>query len=76
MYGMHKTTVYIPEDLKQALSKAAAARGLSEAELIREALREATARTAPPRPRLPLFKSGKPLLAEQADEALGGFGES
>ena len=46
-----------------------------EAELIREALRAVTAHSAPPRPRLPLFKSGKPRLAERVDEALAGFGE-
>jgi len=76
MYGMQKTTVYIPEDVKQALGRAAAARGVSEAELIREALRTLTSQATPPRPRLPLFKSGKPRLAECVDEALSGFGES
>ena len=76
MYGMQKTTVYIPEDVKRALGQVAAARGVSEAELIREALRTLTSKTTPPRPRLPLFKSGKPRLAERVDEALSGFGES
>jgi hypothetical protein len=76
MYGMQKTTVYIPEDVKRALGQAAAARGVSEAELIREALRMITSSTPPPRPRLPLFRSGKPGLAKRMDEALEGFGES
>ncbi len=76
MYGMQKTTVYLPKDLKQALGQVAEARGLSEAELIREALRALTAQAIPPRPRLPLFKSGKPDLAEMVDEALAGFGET
>ena len=76
MYGMQKTTVYIPEDVKRTLSRVAAARGVSEAELIREALRALTAQATPPKPRLPLFKSGKPRLAEGVDEALAGFGES
>ena len=76
MYGMQKTTVYIPEDLKRILRQVAAARGVSEAELIREALRELTARAIAPKPRLPLFRSGKPELAEQVDEALTGFGEA
>ncbi len=76
VYGMQKTTVYIPEDVKRALSRVAAARGISEAELIREAVRIHTLQAAPPRPRLPLFKSGKPRLAEGVDEALAGFGES
>jgi Arc/MetJ-type ribon-helix-helix transcriptional regulator len=76
VYGMHKTTVYIPEDLKRALGQVAARRGISEAELIREALRALTAEARPPKPRLPLFKSGKPQLAEEVDEALAGFGET
>ena len=73
MYGMQKTTVYVPEELKRSLAQAAAARGCSEAELIREALRAVTAGSAP-RPRLPLFESRKPRLAERVDEALAGFG--
>lgn len=73
--AMQKTTVYIPEDVKQALGRIAAARGMSEAELIREALRTLTSQTTPPRPRLPLFNSGKSRLAERVDEALSGFGE-
>ena len=76
MHGMQKTTVYVPDELKHALERAAAARGCSEAELIREALRTVTARAAPPRPRLPLFRSRRPRLAERVDEALAGFGGS
>lgn len=75
MYGMQKTTVYIPEDGKRALARAAASRGVSEAALIREALR-AIFQAGQPRPRLPLFKSGKPRLAERVEEGLSGFGES
>lgn len=73
--AMQKTTVYIPEDVKRALGQLAAARGVSEAELIREALRTLTSQTPPPRPRLPLFNSGKSRMAERVDEALSGFGE-
>ena len=43
---MQKSTVYIPEDVKRALGQMAAARGVSEAELIREALRTLTSKTA------------------------------
>jgi Arc/MetJ-type ribon-helix-helix transcriptional regulator len=75
-YGMQKTTVYIPQEVKRALSRVAAARGVSEAELIREAVQALTSQATPPKPRLPLFKSGKPRLAERVDEALSGFGES
>jgi plasmid stability protein len=76
MNGMQKTTVYIPEDVKRALRQVAASRGVSEAELIREALRAVAERSVPPRPRLPLFDSGKPGLVERIDEALSGFGKS
>lgn len=73
---MQKITVYIPEDVKRALTQLAAVRGVSEAELIREALRGLTSQVTPPKPRVPLFKSGKPRLAERIGEALSGFGES
>ena len=72
---MQKTTVYLPQALKRALGQVAAVRGCSEAELIREALRELAKQATPHRPRLPLFRSGKPRLAEQVDRALTGFGK-
>ncbi len=76
MYGMQKTTVYLPEELKRSLERVAVRRGISEAELIRDALRAATLEAAPPKPRLPLFESGVPDLAERVDEVLEGFGET
>ena len=76
MYGMKKTTVYLPDELKAALERSAASRGQSEAELIRQAVRDLTRRLEPPRPRLPLFSSGDPTLAERVDEDLArGFGD-
>ena len=75
LYGMQKTTVYIPKEVKRALGRVAASRGVSEAELIRQALRALIAEDPHPRPRLPLFKSDKPRLAENIDDALSGFGE-
>jgi Arc/MetJ-type ribon-helix-helix transcriptional regulator len=75
MYGMKKTTVYLPEDLKSALGRVAAERGKSEAELIREAVRDLIRNSEAPRPRLPLFASGDPTLAERVEEELRGFGE-
>jgi Ribbon-helix-helix protein, copG family len=75
MYGMRRTTVYLPDDLKAALERTASARGTSEAEVVREALVAATRLPAYPKPRLPLFESGDSTLAERVDEALAGFGE-
>lgn len=75
VYGMQKTTIYLPEKLKHALEQAASQRGGSEAELIRWALEKALTELVPPRPRLPLFRSKEPLLATRVDRALRGFGE-
>jgi len=72
---MKKTTVYLPDDLKSALGRVAAERGWSEAELIREAVRDLIRNSERPRPRLPLFSSDDPTLAERVDEELRGFGE-
>jgi hypothetical protein len=71
---MRKTTVYLPDDLKAGLARAAAASGRSEAELIREGVSVVIER-ATPKPRLPLFDSGDPMFAHRADELLEGFGE-
>ena len=72
---MRKTTVYLPDELKESLRRLSAGSGRSEAELIREAI-AALARTAGrPRPRGRLFASGDSSLAEHAEAALAGFGE-
>lgn len=70
---MEKTTVYLPEDLKAALKRTAAQRGMSEAEVIRESIRQ-TVTEVRPRPRGGLFSSGHPI-ARRAEELLTGFGE-
>lgn len=72
---MEKTTVYLPDELKRALRRAARASGRSEAELIREGIGLVTGTQRIAEPRLPLFESGRPDLAEHVDEALDGFGE-
>ena len=72
---MKKTTVYLPDELKAALEREARASGRSEAALIREAIEDLTGRGASSGPKLPLFSSGKPGLAENADRELAGFGE-
>jgi Ribbon-helix-helix protein, copG family len=70
MYGVRRTTVYLPDDLKAALERTAGAEHRTEAELVREGIQLVTARHAAPEPRLPLFESGHPVIAEQVDEAL------
>jgi hypothetical protein len=72
MYGMRKTTIYLPDDLKDAVAGEAERSGRSEAEVIRSAV-EAAVMPKRPRPRPALF-SGEPI-ADRVDEFLAGFGE-
>jgi plasmid stability protein len=72
---MTKTTIYLPDDLKQAIARIASASGRSEAEVIRDALRTMVRGAGRPRPRGALFTSGDPFLSERVDEALAGFGQ-
>ncbi len=76
MYGMRRTTVYLPDELKAALERTAAAEGKSEAEIVRAALAAATEAHAHPAPRVPLFEGTDPTLAERVDDELArGFGD-
>jgi hypothetical protein len=72
---MEKTTVYLTTEQKRALARAARAEGRTEADLIREGIEAVTSRHRVAEPKLPLFDSGLPDLAERADEYLAGFGE-
>ncbi|MXV87609.1 MAG: ribbon-helix-helix protein, CopG family [Acidimicrobiales bacterium] len=72
-----QTTIYLPDDLKERLERAAAKARCSEAALVREALVEALARREA-RPTTPLFNDGwgDPDIAVNVDEHLArtGFG--
>jgi len=74
MYGVKRTTIYLPEDLKSTLARAAEEEGRTEADLIREGI-ERLLRSRRPEPHVPLFASGKSDLAENVDKLLAGFGE-
>lgn len=67
---MKKTTLYLPDDLKEAVERRARQLGRSEADVLREAIAAAVQR---PAPRAGVFTSEP--LAERADELLAGFGE-
>jgi metal-responsive CopG/Arc/MetJ family transcriptional regulator len=69
---VRKTTVSLPADLWEALERVSRARGVSKAEVIRQALRDAV---GDPRPHGGLLASGQPI-ARVADEHLAGYGES
>ena len=75
VYGMKRTTVYLPEELKAELERVAAADMVAEAELIREGVRRVVEERGQRRPQVPLFESGDATLAERVDELLRGFGE-
>ena len=71
MYGMKRTTVYFPDELKQRLEEVAVRESRSEASIIREAVRTALDGRAAPPPKLPLFDGwGDPTLADRVDELL------
>lgn len=71
MYGMKRTTVYLPDELKARLEAEAARRGTTEAEVIRDAVDKETQRR---RPRGGLFRDGR-FDASKMDEYLVGFGD-
>ena len=76
--GMRKTTVYLPDALKRRLERCAREQGRSEADVIRAALDEYTARNGRRRPQLPLARgTGIPTdLAARDEEYLAqGFGK-
>lgn len=78
MYGMKRTTVYLPDDLKAALERTAERERRTEADIIRESLAAALSGRERPRPRVPLgnYSLGDPSIAERVDEILmAGFGE-
>ncbi len=72
---MTKAVVHLPEDLKADLERVARDEGRSEEELILEGVRRIVDIHRSPAPRVPLFSSNDPTLAERADELLKGFGE-
>lgn len=68
---MNKTTVYLPETLKQGVERLARQRSCSEAEVIRQAIQDAISR---PKPRAGIIP-GDSAWAERVDDYLEGFGE-
>lgn len=74
---MVKTSVYLPDELKDRLAQAAEVSGESEATIIRSALGSWLASML--RPRSKMFGSlefGDPDFAENVDKYLVGFGEN
>ena len=74
--AMRKTTVYLPDTLKDRIERLAKREQRSEAEIIRNALESFTTGRDRPRPTVPLYRGqGITNVAENVDEALAeGFG--
>ena len=73
---MIKTTLYLPDDLKEAIALKARSEQTSEAEVIRHALEEATVGFSSPAPipRIPEW-GGDGTVASRVEEILAdGFG--
>jgi hypothetical protein len=72
LYGMVKTTVYLPDELENRLDAEAIATGVSKAELIRRGI--AMLLDASDRPKnnapLPVFHSGRSRNADEMDNAI------
>lgn len=75
---MRKTTVYLEPELDRALARLAAWDGISKAEVIRRALREATREVKRPRMRAIRVGRGPGDVADDVDRHLAetGFGVS
>ena len=74
IHGMHKTTLYLEDEVRERIARVAKETGRSQADVIRDALRLALMPRGKPRS-IGLGRGG-PDLADRADELLEGFGES
>jgi hypothetical protein len=74
---MVKTSVYLPDELKDRLARAAQVSGESEASIIRSALEQWLAAMLRPRSSmLGSIEFGDPDLPGKVDDLLNGFGEA
>ncbi|MGA8808856.1 MAG: CopG family transcriptional regulator [Thermoanaerobaculia bacterium] len=73
---MRKTTIYLPDEMKKRIEKVARTSGKSEADVIRDAIDNATLAAGAPVPRIPLLDAGlgDPTIAENVDALLESFG--
>lgn len=75
MYGMVKTTLYLPDDLKSAVALKARREGKSEAEVIRQALVQAAGDYMAPMPRVPDWPGDGTVSLRVKDLLAAGFGK-
>jgi Arc/MetJ-type ribon-helix-helix transcriptional regulator len=76
MYGMKRTTIYLPDEMKADIEREAARRGVTEAEVIRSAVEANLAMRPRRRIQTPAIPEGiDEDIADRVDELLGGLGE-
>ncbi len=76
MYGVKRTTVYFPEEMKAAIEREAARRGVTEAEVIRVAVKSALRkRTRRKRITAAIPEGLGEEIGTRVDELLEGLGE-
>ena len=76
MYGVKRTTVYFPEEMKAAIEREAARRGVTEAEVIRDAVAALLADRKPRRRITPAIPEGLgEEIGTRVDELLEGLGD-
>lgn len=74
MYGVKRTTIYLPDDLKKAIEREASRRGITEAEVIRQAVGQHV-RPQNRNLQLPVFPEGfGEEIGTRVDELLEGMG--
>jgi len=73
---MVKTTIYLPDDLKSAVKRAAAQHQTSEAEVIRAAIAEAVSTIERPMPEGGFLTGDWGPIDWNTNDWLEGFGES
>ena len=77
MYGVKRTTIYLPDDMKAAIEREAARRGVTEAEIIRSAVEADLATAQRPKPTLPVFPEGLgDDIAGRTEELLESYGQN
>ena len=74
MSCMHKTTLYLDDELYARLQREADARGTTQALVVREALAAYVVRRKRKSKSVGLGRSGKGDLSERAEELLSGLG--
>ncbi|MFV1961482.1 MAG: CopG family transcriptional regulator [Acidimicrobiia bacterium] len=73
---MKRTTIYLPDEMKTAVEREAARRGITEAEVIRDAVQDHLNEAVTPMHDLPVFAEGFGVeIATRVDELLEGMAD-